>query len=341
MSRILFVHPFQLSASALEQEWRTLYPPLGLLYLAAIVRRAGHTVSFYDGTFKQAEHAEFDLELTNFNADVICIGSLITVRPDAIELAAHAHKSGITTILGGPDPTLAPEEYLNSGVVDWVIRGEGERSLLQLQDVIPSGEEYSDIPGIAYIDSTGQLIITSDPQVVPELDDLPYPARDLIDMQAYADIWRSEHGYISVNLSASRGCALGCSYCAESNPGAHFRIRSAKSVAAEMFSIQESYAPDRFRLVDDLDGLGAEWLTELAGEMEAAAVTVPFEGLRLHQSLGELPQLERTKELCADRNSWIPKSESHPHAPPGLDIATLQARWRRAHLEPGETLAEP
>ena len=70
MSRILFVHPFQLSASALEQEWRTLYPPLGLLYLAAVVREAGHTVSFYDGTFKQAEHAEFDLELTTFNADI-------------------------------------------------------------------------------------------------------------------------------------------------------------------------------------------------------------------------------------------------------------------------------
>jgi len=71
MSRILFVYPFQLSASALEQEWRTLYPPLGLLYLAAFVRDSGHTVSFYDGTFKEAEHAEFDVELTKFNADVV------------------------------------------------------------------------------------------------------------------------------------------------------------------------------------------------------------------------------------------------------------------------------
>lgn len=65
MSRVLFANPFRLAASALEQEWQTPYPPLGLLYVAASARRAGHEVAFYDATF-ETDHAAFDAHFETF-----------------------------------------------------------------------------------------------------------------------------------------------------------------------------------------------------------------------------------------------------------------------------------
>lgn len=319
--RALFVHSFFLNQSVLEQRWLTPYPPLGLLYLAAAAREAKHRVAFFDGTFAESE-AAFETALRDHRPDVVCFSSLITLRPTALRLAAMARAMGALTLVGGPDATRHPEAYLS--LMDAVVLGEGEKALVEW---LAAGAS-----------ARGVLPIASP---IEDLNLLPPPARDLIDLGRYFAVWRRAHGYTSLTLAASRGCPFGCEHCAASATGPHWRVRALENVAAEMRELEARYHPDRFRLVDDLDGLGREWLLALAEAMTAIGVTTPYEGLRLHVKLGDLPMLARQKEVCADRNAWIPKVAQHPHAPPALSGAELQMRWSEARLPDGAALAAP
>jgi hypothetical protein len=177
--------------------------------------------------------------------------------------------------------------------------------------------------------------------VIPDLDQLPIPAYDLVDLEPYFKLWQDKHGYSSLAIAASRGCPFGCEHCASSATGPHFRLRSPQNVAQEMQLWEQRCQPDRFRLVDDLDGLGLEWLLALGQAMTDWGIQTHYEGLRPHQSLGDLPMLTRGLDVCYDRNLWIPKDDDHPHAPPGIEEDDMQSRWRDGALPEGEHLADP
>lgn len=334
MSRILFVHPFSLADSRLEQQWATPYPPLGLLYLAASARQAGHTVSLLDATFTGLE-PNFPQQLAEFRPDAVCFATLITWRSKIEPLARLAKDAGAHTLAGGPDASAHPERYLDW--VDGVVAGEGELTLLEWL----SSAEHSAVAGMIDRDADGSIRRSPSRAVISDLDTLPAPAYDLVDMEPYFEIWERQHGYTSLALAASRGCPFGCQHCADSAAGPHFRVRSPEHVAAEMHTLEERYQPDRFRLVDDLEGLGHAWLTALGQAMIARGLKTPYEGLRPHIALGELPMLERGLDVCHDRNLWIPKDGDHPHAPPALEEDEMQSRWRDGALPEGEHLEDP
>jgi hypothetical protein len=145
-------------------------------------------------------------------------------------------------------------------------------------------------------------------------------------MAPYFEAWQAEHGYSSITLAASRGCPYGCEHCAQGATGVHFRRRSPQNVAAEMQQLAAHYAPDRFRLVDDLEGLGEAWLRDLGQAMLALGIQIPYEGLQ-GQPFGDLPMYLAGKGLCGKRNRYIPRLSEHPHAPPALSAEALQERW--------------
>lgn len=336
--RVLFVNPFFLADSALERKFMTLYFPLGLLYLASVAREAGHAVAVFDGTFASGDGAFVDA-LAEHHPDVVCVASLVTLRLAALRLARLAASRGATVIVGGPDPTAKPEAYLGESAVDVVVVDEGERTLVDLLGSLEPAGDLARVPGIACRGDDG-VIQTSARDPVLDLDELPWPARDLIDVDRYLEAWKTAHGYSSVSLLASRGCPYGCEYCAGAAMGPHLRRRSPKGVAAEMRHLEVQYAPDRFRLVDDLEGLGRDWLLALGRAMMAAGVATPYEGLK-PVDLGDLPMLASTKDICAERNAWIPTSGPHPHAPPALDPEVIDRRWREGRLLEGEHLEDP
>ena len=154
-------------------------------------------------------------------------------------------------------------------------------------------------------------------------------------------MWEAAHGYRSLTLSITRGCPdQECPYCAESLVGAGLRIRSVGNIVAEMLQLQERYELDRFRLVDDLNRLDADWLVELGEAMIAAGVTIPYEGLNtvVHEGL---PMLAQTRDICHERNAWIPTKGKHGHAPPTDDLQLLRRRWEQAVLLDNEHLEDP
>jgi radical SAM superfamily enzyme YgiQ (UPF0313 family) len=338
--KVLFVNPFFFAHSALERKFKTFYFPLGLLYLAAAARDAGFQVSIFDGTFKQ-DLSEMSAALEQLQPDVVCIASWITVQPTALKLAELAAGYSIPVVMGGPGPSANAEVYLDNHAVDALVLGEGERTLIALLHALESDLPLISVKGLALPDDNEGMIKTPERELIYDLDDLAFPARDLVKVEKYLSMWEAAHGYRSLTLSVSRGCPdRECPYCAESVVGAGLRIRSIDSIVAEMLQIQDQYTIDRFRLIDDLNRLGAEWLIELGEAMIAAGVKIPYEGLNtvVHEGL---PMLAQTRDICRERNAWIPTKGMHGHAPPTDDVQLLRRRWEDAILLESEQLEDP
>jgi anaerobic magnesium-protoporphyrin IX monomethyl ester cyclase len=283
---ILVVNPLILSQDPVEQRLMTPYFPLGLLYLAATLREAGYSVDVYDGMF-QTDPAQFVQALDRLEPAIVGISALSTVRASALELAALAHARGCLVLLGGADPTARPESYLehrsgNEYVVDLVVVGEGEETILELMPILQSRAEtplLDEVRGLAYRDAEGKTVRTASRPLRRDIDQIPFPARDMIDWAAYRRAWTSRHGFWSLSVITTRGCPYACAWCQKGVFGKSFRARSPQSVATEIREIKERYQPDQLRIVDDVTGIDRRWVKAWRDALIEQDAVIPFECL--------------------------------------------------------------
>jgi len=281
MAKILFCHPMFLSKNPNEQVASSPYFPLGLLYLAGYVREYGHQVSMFDATFAEDESA-FAAALRKEAPDVVGISALMPTREMALTLAQMANEEGAIVILGGPDPTRSPAGYAASPQVDIVVHHEGEQTITMLLDLFDAGDLTTKAllnePGLAFMHEK-QIVITQPRPPIENLDTMPMPARDLVDVDRYLNVWQELNGYSSLTISTARGCPYGCDWCRDAVHGNSYRQRSPQSVAAEVKLLKDAYKIDRLRIVDDVDGFSRDWLEEWAQTAESLDAVIPFEGL--------------------------------------------------------------
>jgi radical SAM superfamily enzyme YgiQ (UPF0313 family) len=237
------------------------YPPLQTLIAAAALRRAGIEVAFFDTTF----HRDFASELRRVQPDLLAVCEdnfnfltkmcLLQNRELAFEMAAAAAEMGIPSVVNSSDATEFPQAYLNAGFAR-VIRGELESTLIETALRWP--EPVAAQPSIA------------------NLDNLPPPAWDLIDIEPYRKAWLEAHGYFSLNLIASRGCPYRCNWCAKPLFGDHYAHYSPARVAADVASVRERFYPDQLWFADDIFGLSASWTREFAARVDESGARIPF-----------------------------------------------------------------
>ena len=287
---MLLANAFHLAYDPVERKIMEPYFPLGTLYIASALREAGHSVALYDGCF-QDSLAAFEAALQEHRPRVAGICALNTTRRAAMATGRTARAAGVPVVFGGPDPTSRPEEYLRGGADrpgDVVVMGEGEETVVDLLPRLlargaqppPAVHHALDcVPGIAYVDPDGAVVRTGPRPAVQDLDALPYPAWDLVDLDRYRDAWRQRHRYFSMSLITSRGCPYGCNWCAKPVFGRAYRVRSPQSVCAEQAWLKVRFAPDRIRIVDDIFGLNRKWLAEWHQQVLAGDAHVPFECL--------------------------------------------------------------
>ena len=119
------------------------------------------------------------------------------------------------------------------------------------------------IPGLAYrIDN--QTIITRKREILTDLDSLPLPAWELVDIGAYKKIWMENHGYFSLNLATTRGCPFKCNWCAKPIYGNRYNVRSPEKVTEEIEYLLTNYSPDHFWMCDDIFGLKPDWVKKFS-----------------------------------------------------------------------------
>jgi anaerobic magnesium-protoporphyrin IX monomethyl ester cyclase len=222
-----------------------LFPPLGLLYVAAYAEREGHQVVVRDLAVRRKGE---DIDFKKY--DMVGISTDTTRHSQALRLAKRAKASGCTVVMGGPHPGYVDEEILLTKKVDFIVHGEGEATFSELAAALKNKDgQFDSIKGISFF-SNGKLVRTSARPFIENLDSLPFPARHLIPIDDYQ---RTKIGDRPITpLITSRGCPYQCAFCASSHFfGTKVRTRSVSSVLAELVEIHHRYHFQAVAFVDD------------------------------------------------------------------------------------------
>lgn len=255
MTDVVLVYPY-----INEERDRSIfrYPPLGLGYLASILRSSGISVTLVDCTFLTEEIAIH--RVRSLHPRILGIYSMVTMNHYAINIAQALHQEAELIVAGGPLPSLAPDTFMD--VFDVVVVGEGENTFLELVTCQLTGKSWNEIPGIIFKSSTGTICKTEPRNKISNLDILPFPARDLFPNDEYKLYWNTYHGFTATSMISTRGCPYHCDFCSNPVFGVSYRERTAKNVIDEMISIKE-LGYDRIFFQDDCFTLNSKRTREI------------------------------------------------------------------------------
>ena len=234
-----------------------LFPPLGLLYLAAYTEKEGHQVIVQD-LAAQKRRGEIDFK----RFDIVGISTDTTRHDQALRLAKKAKDNGCTVVMGGPHPSYVDEEILLTGRVDFIVRGEGEITFSELTASLEKNNgKFHSIQGMSFL-SNGKLVRTPPRPFIEDLDTFPFPARHLINMDDYR---RTKLGGREITpLITTRGCPYQCAFCSSSHFfGTRVRARSVGSVLNELQEIHDRYHFSAVAFMDDTFNLSPKRVIEL------------------------------------------------------------------------------
>ncbi len=256
--KILLISP---QGSNIYAKMEVGLPPLGIAYLAAVIREKGHEVKIIDKSIERRELTATDF--TDF--DLVGISADTPRYPEAVEIARAAKKEGKIVVMGGYHVTFLDKEALETGVVDVIVRGEAEEIFVNLIHALEKKKDLSNVKGISFV-RKDKLVRTAIAPPPANLDTMPFPARDLLPMDKYT----SQMASLPVtNLITSRGCPFNCYFCSSSKfGGLKWRYRSAKSIADEMEILYHEYGYRAFAFMDDNFTLSKRRVMEFADELE-------------------------------------------------------------------------
>ena len=256
------------------QEPIQIYYPTGLLYLASYLREHGHLVTVIDAPaqgFSYKERQSSGLwymgltsrqiidTVASFEPNIVGITIIFSINASvSYHLALNIKKAmNVPIVFGGPHASVKPDECLK--YADYVIAQEGEASMLKLVETLEAGEEH-------------ERLTVSKP--IPDLDALPFPARDMIPMNTYFSSVRLSmiHGIKGMNRWAtvitSRGCPYDCSFCAiHRTMGRGWRGRSPSNVVSEIDSLVKTYGVTDIVIEDDNATLKPDRMREICVEI--------------------------------------------------------------------------
>ena len=252
------------------------YPPLGILYIGSHLRNKGIHAEVFDSTFSSRQQL-WDL-LQQGPPSILGVYANLMTRPNVVEILQAAREFGWQTVVGGPEPGAYVREYLAAGA-DVVVIGEGEITLEELVPALRSRGVHNlhDVAGIAFKDLDGSVVRTNPREQIKDLEAQPWPARELIDMSKYVDVWRQHHGMGSVSLITARGCPYHCRWCSHEVFGKTHRRRKPASVADELQWLIQRYQPQMAWMADDVFTIHHGWLFQYAAELKSRGVKLPFE----------------------------------------------------------------
>jgi anaerobic magnesium-protoporphyrin IX monomethyl ester cyclase len=287
--KIFLTHAYYLNEDENELRIMKPYVPLGILYLSSFLKQHGFDVELYDSTFKSSDDQK--KKLIESKPDVIAIYCNLMTKLNVLPLmkfiksAPELAESKI--ILGGPEPPFYSEEFLNAGA-DIIVEGEGEVTMKELCDELASGEDnLNKVSGIIFKNSQGKIIKNSPREMVKEIDELPLPDRESVELELYLKAWKNAHGYSSVSINTMRGCPYTCRWCSHSVYGMSYRRRSPEKTVEEIRYLIEKYNPDVFWFVDDVFTISHKWLRNVNKLLKEQNITIKFECISRSDRLDE------------------------------------------------------
>ena len=256
--------------------------PLGILYVATSLKKAGHDVHVFDAIvgadekrwgFKEsgdiymmgATWGEIKNVIRNIKPDVVGVSNQYTSQVVNAVKTAEAVKevnSGIRVVMGGPHASVLPSTFFTeTSAVDYVVMGEGELTMVELIERIDGRRDINTVKGVAF-KKGGELVINERREFITGLDDMPLPAYELVDMERYfyfnergkdgRETYRYSGSERSVSMITSRGCPFNCVFCSiHLSMGRKFRAHSAKFVIEHIKYLKETYGIKHIHFEDD------------------------------------------------------------------------------------------
>ncbi len=285
MTKLLFGQSYYLRFDPKLYAAMMPYPPLGTLFATAYMRERGYAVALFDAMLAASED-EWARALDDESPDYAIIYEdnfnylskmcLARMREAAFTMIGMARARGVPVIIGGSDATDHADLYLNAGA-DYVLVGEGEETLTELLAALTTNPD-ADITAIIGVTTAQHPTATRRP-VMRDLDALPLPAWDLVDVARYKAIWMEHHGYYSMNMATTRGCPYHCNWCAKPIWGQRYNVHSPAYIVNSLKHLISHYQPDHIWFADDIMGLKPGWFEQYADLLEAENIRMPFKCL--------------------------------------------------------------
>ena len=258
-------------------------PNLGLFYVAAVLDKAGHEVAVIDKPINTLVGKTWEALNASFK---VVIDEVTRTKPDLIGMTATCHTFYALELLdifkvllprtkivvGGPHVTFTADDVLtNYRSVDFVVRGEGEYTTLKLAKALEKDGDFGEIEGLSY-KRDGAVMNNPDAPLIENLDELPYPARHLVNLEEYPEESR-------ITLISSRGCPHRCVFCVAPKLWKVYRPRSVEKVLEEFVYLVQEYSPKRVNFVDDTFAVGRDRTIALCRGIGQKSQGVPWSAM--------------------------------------------------------------
>ena len=252
-----------------------VHEPLNLGYLASYLKEHG----FDEIRIVVSAFWEDDVTILDLceGADVVGFTATSPMMGHALPLAKKIKERTpeTITVFGGAHPTIEARETLQYAVVDYVVRGEGEQTLLELITALDKHSAPDTIPGLSF-KAGGKIIHNAERGLVADLDTLPFPDRALFDQPRFLEVGYNRYGDRGAWVLSSRGCPFQCTYCASHEVWTRsWRARSAANIIQEITILKREYGVDRINFADDTFTISKKRIKEfctgmIADKMEIA-----------------------------------------------------------------------
>ena len=256
--KVLFINP------AVRPDSPRLLPNVGLAYVASAVHRAGIELEILDIDAHRYSEEQVDKLLRIKKYDAVGIGTLVS-QYKWCKSVAHLIRAAHPTapiIVGNTLGTSVPETVLSKTDADIAVLGEGDITIVDLLTKMNNGEPLARVEGICYKEN-GKVCQTSSREVIPNIDEIPFPKWDLFEIEIYLE--KSKHNIpisernpipiddmVAMPVTTARGCPFKCTFCYHAFQEKKYRHRSPESICAEIELYKEKYGANFINFWDEL-----------------------------------------------------------------------------------------
>ena len=287
MSKVLLFNQYFTSRKESPQKIPAILP-INLLYLASYLRQKRIECKIYElGIFNLEDSIVENNRVRCGISDKEIVDIINKEKPiiiglgcmysrhyiDIISIARLIKKVNLSikVVVGGNHATALYDMVLKESSIDFVVRGEGEITFYELCNEILSGEtNFSNINGLTYKGSSGNIIKTKDRELVKDLDVLPYDY-SIVDVKRYANVAYTSPflmRYPVIGITSSRGCPGNCVYCTVKTVwGKTWRAKSAKKTVDEIEFLYTKYGIKEFHFLDDTASLDKKRWSKICDEI--------------------------------------------------------------------------
>ncbi|HSW56223.1 MAG TPA: radical SAM protein [Ignavibacteriaceae bacterium] len=304
--KVLLTHGYFLNEDPTEQRIMKPYPPLGILYISTYLKEHGIDNKVFDTTFSSKN--EFKKYLVDEKPDYIAIYVNLMTKINVLDIIKYIKSTdsikSAKIILGGPEVRYNATDLLELGA-DFVVIGEGEETTLELINRLEmkNAKDFKNINGIGFKDEKGKIVFNAERSLISDIDTLPVPNRNGIDIRKYQEAWKERHGMNAVSVSTMRGCPYTCRWCSRAVYGLTYRRRSPEKVVEELLQIKQEYNPDTIWFVDDVFTISHKWLAGFNEELKRKNLKIKYECITRADRMNE-EVIETLKDSGAFR-VWI------------------------------------